>query len=169
MRAAIALGSNLASSFGDPAANLQEATHRLRAFGEVAAVSSFRETDPVGFTDQPRFTNAALLLTTHLGPLPLLRTLLEVEKSMGRDRRIDTSPKGPRIIDLDLLLYEVDGLEEHTHSLVLNDPDLVLPHPEMHRRAFVLEPLAEIAPDLVHPVLQQTISALLTSLVAHTN
>ncbi len=158
MRAAIALGSNLPSPFGDPAANLREAVHRLRGLGEVTAVSSFYVTDPVGFAEQPRFTNAALLLSTGLGPLPLLHALLETEKGMGRDRRQDLPPKGPRVIDLDLLLYE----DDRSHSLILNDPDLVLPHPALHCRRFVLEPLAEIAPDLWHPVLQQPVAALLS-------
>jgi 2-amino-4-hydroxy-6-hydroxymethyldihydropteridine diphosphokinase len=126
----------------------------------VSAVSSFRSTAPVGYLDQPRFTNAAALLETDLGPLPLLRELLAIERAMGRDR--GTSPaKGPRVIDLDLLLYSGEG-----HPAVLHDPDLILPHPAMHERRFVLEPLAEIAPGLVHPVLEKTIARLLAELMA---
>lgn len=157
MLAAIALGSNLSSTYGDPAENLREAVHRLRDLGQVTAVSSFFETDPVGYTDQPRFTNAAAVLDTELGPLDLLGRLLEIERSMGRLRGTDVPAKGPRIIDLDVLLYD-DG---YGHSLILDDPDLQLPHPEMHRRRFVLEPLAEIAPEMVHPVLKQRVIDLL--------
>lgn len=156
MRAAVALGSNLPSQFGDPAANLQEALHRLRQLGEVCAVSSFYTTEPVGYTDQPEFTNAAAVLETSLGPLPLLRGLLAIEQAMGRVRAADQPPKGPRVIDLDLLLYA----DEQGRGLVLDEPELILPHPEMHRRSFVLEPLAEVAPDWVHPVLDARVSAL---------
>lgn len=160
MRAAIALGSNLPSRFGDPAANLAEGVHRLPDLGTVAAVSGFLSTEPVGYLDQPRFLNGAALLTTELSPVDLLRGLLAVERSMGRTRDADTPPKGPRIIDLDLLLYE----DDHGHSLILSDPELILPHPEMARRAFVLQPLAEIAPDMHHPVLERSIQELLSSL-----
>jgi 2-amino-4-hydroxy-6-hydroxymethyldihydropteridine diphosphokinase len=160
MRAAIALGSNLSSTYGDPAENLQEALHRLLDLGRVMAVSSFFETDPVGYTDQPRFINAAAVLETELGPVDLLRGLLEIERSMGRLRGTDVPAKGPRIIDLDVLLYE-DG---HGRSLIMDDPDLQLPHPEMHQRRFVLEPLAEIAPNMLHPVLKKRVVALLEEL-----
>lgn len=157
MFAALALGSNLSSRFGDPSANLREALHRLGDLGEVVAVSNFRETEPVGYRDQPCFVNAAALLRTQLDPLSLMRALLAIEHGMGRDRSADLPPKGPRVIDLDLLLYEDDA----GHSLVLDDPALVLPHPAMHERRFVLEPLAEIAPGMLHPVLQGTIADLL--------
>ena len=154
--AAIALGSNLHSSVsgvgGDRAANLREAVRRLGALGEVRAVSSFCDTAPVGLVAQPRFLNAAALLETAMEPVDLLRGMLEVERAMGRVRGV---AKGPRVIDLDLLLYgdRVDASEE-----------LVLPHPEMERRAFVLEPLAEIAPGMVHPVLRMTVSEMLAQL-----
>ncbi len=160
MPAAIALGSNLPSPFGDPAANLSEAVHRLGALGQVVAVSSFYETDPVGYTDQPRFTNAAALLATELGPLALLRALLSIEQTMGRRREIDSPPKGPRLIDLDLLLYE----DSQGRSLLLNDPELSLPHPELPFRRFVLEPLAEIAPTMRFPPANKTIRELLQNL-----
>ncbi|HSU18258.1 MAG TPA: 2-amino-4-hydroxy-6-hydroxymethyldihydropteridine diphosphokinase [Acidobacteriaceae bacterium] len=155
MLAAIALGSNLPSRFGDPAANLREALRRLVDLGEVTAVSSFRETAPVGYTDQPRFVNAAALLETDLSPLDLLHGLLGIEQAMGRVRAADTPPKGPRIIDLDLLLYG---------ELILNDPELILPHPALHERRFVLEPLAEIAPEMQHPILHRSINELLQHL-----
>ena len=151
-RTAIALGSNLPSRFGAPADNLHEAVRRLGDLGQVLAVSSFYATVPVGYVDQPDFVNAAVLLQTDLGPLPLLHALLALEHSMGRDRSPALPAKGPRIIDLDLLLYS---------DLILADPELTLPHPAMHERRFVLEPLAEIAPDWTHPVLQQTMQEIL--------
>lgn len=162
MIAAVALGSNLASTWGEPAANLREALHRLAALGEVTAVSRFYETEPVGLLEQPRFTNAAALLETSLGPLPLMRELLAIERAMGRVRAADQPRKGPRCIDLDLLLYADEG----SGSLILNDPDLTLPHPAMHERRFVLEPLAEIAPAMEHPVLRKSVAELLTVLIA---
>ena len=160
MLAAIALGSNLPSLWGDPSATLREALHRLGGLGTVTAVSCFHETEPVGLREQPRFTNAAALLATNLGPLPLMRALLAVEEAIGRVRSAQTPRKGPRAIDLDLLLYT----DEHGRSLTLNDPDLALPHPAMHLRRFVLEPLAEIAPNMLHPGLQRTIRQLLAEL-----
>jgi len=154
--AAIALGSNLGSEFGDRAANLREAVERLRGLGEVKSVSSMYDTEPVGYRDQPRFLNAALLLETELPPQELLRGLLGVEHSMGRDRSAVMEKgailKGPRVIDLDLLLYG---------QVVMATEELSLPHPAMQERRFVLEPLAEIAPKMVHPVLGLTVGELL--------
>ncbi len=152
--AAIALGSNLASQVGDREANLRAALDRLAALGTVTAVSTFHETDPVGYLDQPRFLNAAALLRTTLPPLELLRSLLAIEQSLGRDRSA-TVDKGPRTLDLDLLLYD---------DAVLDTPELTLPHPAMSQRRFVLAPLAEIAPRLLHPVLHRTIGQLLDEL-----
>src|ERR1700753_3770356 len=156
MLAAIALGSNLSSRFGAPADNLREAIHRLDDLGPVTAVSRFHETEPVGFTQQPRFLNAVALLETEVSPLDLLRGLLAIEHSMGRDRA-KSPPKGPRIIDLDLLLYG---------DLVLDDAALTLPHPWLHERRFVLAPLAEVAPNWVHPTLELSILQLLQALPA---
>ena len=159
MTTAIALGSNLPSTFGSPEANLREALHRLSALGHLTAVSSFHATDPLGYLDQPRFLNAAAILDTALTPLDLLHALLAIEHAMGRDRS-NAPPKGPRIIDLDLLLYTSDqGIPE-----ILTTPDLTLPHPSLHERRFVLAPLAEIAPSLQHPTLHRTITDLLASL-----
>ena len=149
--AAIALGSNLESRFGDREANLLEAVRRIEAVGEVRAVSSFYDTEPVGFVDQPRFLNGALLLETELGPQELMRGLLGVERAMGRER-VGAVAKGPRVIDLDLLLYG---------DWVLWAEDLILPHPRIPERRFVLEPLAEIAPEWVHPVRGVTVGELL--------
>jgi 2-amino-4-hydroxy-6-hydroxymethyldihydropteridine diphosphokinase len=152
--AAIALGSNLASQYGDCAANLHQAVKRVRDLGHIRAVSSFYDTAPVGYTEQPRFLNAAILLETRLEPLPLMRALLEIERTMGRDRA--TSPaKGPRLIDLDLLLMD---------DVILATPELTLPHPAMAQRRFVLGPLAEIAPQMIDPVSGRTIARLLASL-----
>ena len=153
--AAIALGSNLESRFGDREANLREAVRRIEALGEVRTVSSFYDTEPVGYREQPRFVNGAMLLRTELGPQELMRKLLDIERAMGRDRE-NAIPKGPRVIDLDLLLYG---------DWVLWAEDLILPHPRMEERRFVLEPLAEIAPEWVHPVLGLTVRELLGRLV----
>lgn len=154
MLAAIALGSNLHSRFGAPAGTLREAIRRLDDLGTVTAVSRFHDTEPVGYADQPRFVNAAVLLETQVSPVDLLRGLLAIEHSMGRDRA-SAPPKGPRIIDLDLLFYD---------GLVLDDPALTLPHPSMHERRFVLAPLAEIAPAWEHPTLHRSIRELLHAL-----
>lgn len=152
--AAIALGSNLDSEFGDRAANLRTGIERVGALGRVVAVSDFYDTAPVGYLDQPRFLNAALLLETEQQPLQLLEGLLGIERAMGRDRSA-TVAKGPRVIDLDLLLF---GDE------VMETPSLTLPHPAMRERQFVLEPLAEIAGDIIDPVTRQSIKQLLTAL-----
>lgn len=146
----IALGSNL----GDRAATLHAALERLGALGTVEAVSPFLETDPVGYTEQPRFLNAAARLRTTLSPEDVLRGLLGIEAALGRVR---TLRWGPRTIDLDLLLYD---------DMVLHDPGLSLPHPRLHERRFVLEPLAAIAPDAVHPLLHRAVRELLADLDA---
>jgi len=147
-KAAIALGSNL----GDREANLREALRRLGALGEVKVVSGFYDTEPVGYLDQPRFLNAAAVVETQLPPLELLAGMLATEHEMGRERLI---PKGPRVIDLDLLLYE---------DRMMSTTELTLPHPEMHVRRFVLEPLSEIAPDWRHPALNRAVRELLREL-----
>jgi 2-amino-4-hydroxy-6-hydroxymethyldihydropteridine diphosphokinase len=134
----VGLGANL----GDREATLRAALEELgrRPGVRVVAVSSFRETDPVGYLDQPRFLNGAAAIETELPPRELLATLLDVERELGRTRE---GPRfGPRTIDLDLLL--VDGVE-------LDEPGLTLPHPRLHERAFALAPLAELDPDLVVP------------------
>ncbi len=149
-RAYLSLGSNL----GDRVANLREAISRLREAGTVARVSSLYETEPVEMKEQPWFVNCVVELRTTLPPLVLMRTLLDVEKAMGRER---TQPKGPRKIDLDLLLYDDE---------TVNTEELTLPHPAMHERRFVLVPLAEIAPLAIHPESRKTAWQLLEMLPA---
>ena len=152
--AAIALGSNLPSQWGDREATLREAVDHVAKLGKVRAVSSFYDTAPVGYADQPNFLNGALLLETELEPLELMRALLAIEHAMGRDRS-SVLEKGPRIIDLDLLLME---------DVVLDTAELTLPHPAMAERRFVLQPLAEIAPAMVDPLTACTVSELLARL-----
>ena len=147
----VALGSNL----GDKEANLRRALELLQQRGvEVVKTSSFICTEPYGVTDQPQFLNGVCEVRTSLEPLELLHTLLDIEQKMGRVR---LRHWGERNIDLDLLLYE---------DVVMDTPQLKLPHPDMQNRDFVLLPLAEIAPELVHPTLQKTISELVICLSA---
>jgi 2-amino-4-hydroxy-6-hydroxymethyldihydropteridine diphosphokinase len=137
-RVYVALGSNL----GEREQMLRSALEELAAEPgvELVACSSFRETDPVGFLEQPRFLNAAAVLATELGARELLGRLLDVERRLGRTRT--GPPLGPRTIDLDLLLYGAETIAE---------PGLQVPHPRLHERRFVLEPLVELEPDLVVP------------------
>lgn len=141
----VALGSNL----GDRQGNLNRAVELLQQHGvEVLKVSTFIETEPYGVTDQPRFLNGACMVKTELSPLELLRLLLSVEEEMGRVR---LRHWGERNIDLDLLLYE---------GVIMDTEELRLPHPDMANRDFVMLPLAELAPSLIHPVLQKTMQEL---------
>ncbi len=146
----LSLGSNI----GDRMANLHAAITALGALGKVTAVSSFYETEPVEYTQQPWFVNCAVALETEKMPKQFLSALLKIERDMGRSRKI-SGRKGPRPIDIDILLYG---------SSVIDTPSLQIPHPAMHQRRFVLQPLAEIAPEERHPVLKKTVRELRDSL-----
>jgi 2-amino-4-hydroxy-6-hydroxymethyldihydropteridine diphosphokinase len=144
----LSLGSNL----GDRAANLAHAIDGLPAVGvHVVKRSSIYETEPVDFLGQPWFLNCVVEAETDLEPLPLLRALQGIERGMGSRKLI---PRGPRIIDLDILFYG---------EVVIHDQEIEIPHPRLCDRRFVLVPLAEIAPRLQHPVLRETIQALLSA------
>jgi 2-amino-4-hydroxy-6-hydroxymethyldihydropteridine diphosphokinase len=144
----VSLGSNL----GDRRANLQEALRQLGEIGEIKAASSYYETAPVDFTRQPDFLNIAVALETDKMPRQLIHALQEIERALGRKRTSAAANiKGPRTIDIDILLFGAS---------IIETPELTIPHPRMHERRFVLEPLAEIAPDLRHPVLKRTMREL---------
>ncbi len=144
-RAFISAGTNL----GDRKANLDFAVSSLERGGAVERISSCFETEPVGFLEQPWFLNQAIALETHLTPSGLLELCQEIELSRGRIR---TFPNAPRTLDLDILFYG---------NVIVHLENLIIPHPRIPERRFVLEPMAEIAPDFVHPVLKKSIRSLL--------
>ena len=147
----LGLGSNL----GDREKNIKEAVRQLQESGIAGEmrISSIYETEPEGVKDQPLFLNAILKIETDLSPRDLLGMLQAVERRLGRKK---VRKWGPRTIDLDILLYG---------DLVLREEDLEIPHPLLAKRSFVLDPLAEIAPEIVHPRLKMTISALRDNLL----
>jgi len=142
----IALGTNL----GDRLANLHAALRSLPPAVTVTDESHVYETPPWGYEDQPAFLNMVVKAETDLEPESLLEYLKQLEMELGREQNFRW---GPRLIDLDILFYD---------DRVLDSPPLVIPHPRLHERAFVLVPLADVAPDFVHPVLDRSISDLLS-------
>ena len=144
----LSLGTNL----GDRLANLRKALRALAPGVRILSESRVYETPAWGYEDQPPFLNMAVKAETDLDPHPLLTRLKDLERELGRT---PTFRWGPRLIDIDILFY---------NDLILELPDLIIPHPRLQERAFVLVPLRDIAPDFVHPVLRKTITELLASL-----
>jgi len=143
----LALGSNL----GERLENLKEAIASLSPQMMVKAKSHVYETPPWGYEDQPPFLNQVLKAQTYLQPEPLLKHIKRLEIALGRKASF---PNGPRLIDIDILFYD---------DLVLNTPALTLPHPRLHERGFVLLPLMDIAPDLVHPLTNKSVREMIAS------
>ena len=144
----LALGTNI----GNKRRNMITAAALLaERVGDVLALSGFYETEPWGFQSENTFLNAALQLDTSLSPLELLKATQEIEIEMGRTQK-SNGAYHDRIIDIDILLYD---------NLALQTPELSLPHPLMHERLFVMEPLAEIAPNVIHPVFKKPVISLL--------
>ncbi len=152
----IGLGANIAGPAGGPEATLAAAAARLGRLGQIRARSSLYSTAPMGVADQPRFVNAVVALETEMQPRELLGSLLAIEREFGRDRKAEVR-NGPRALDLDILLYGAQQISE---------PGLEIPHPRLSERAFVLAPLAEIAPDATDPRSGRTAKELLVALRA---
>lgn len=148
----LSLGSNV----GDRLATIQAAITQIANSGRVTAVSSVYETEPVDFAAQPWFLNCVVKLETEKMPSQLLPLMLKIERQHGRNRSTEHG-KGPRTLDIDILLFG---------NSVIKTKDLTVPHPAMHQRRFVLEPLAEISPGVRHPILKNTIKELLQALPA---
>jgi 2-amino-4-hydroxy-6-hydroxymethyldihydropteridine diphosphokinase len=140
----LSLGSNL----GDRRANLKKALRLMGERVEIVKVSSVYDTNPVGVGEQPRFLNLMCRVNTDIGPVQMLSLIKGIESSMGRDLSLKDAP---RVIDIDIILYG---------DTIMEAPDLIIPHPRMRERAFVLVPFAEIAPEVVHPVSGERIDEL---------
>ena len=141
----LALGSNI----GNRLSNLKAAVLNLTPQMTVKQKSSVYETPPWGFTEQDAFLNQVVKVTTYLEPEPLLRHLKRMETALGR---VPNFQNGPRVIDIDILFFD---------NTIINTPPLMIPHPRLHERAFVLVPFAEIEPDFIHPILQRPINKIL--------
>lgn len=149
MHVYFSLGTNL----GDKEQNLRLAVQNIEErIGKAISLSAFYATAPWGFTSENTFLNAALCVETQLSPLEILKITQEIEHEMGRTHKSVNGAYSDRVIDIDLLLYD---------DLVLDTPELKLPHPLMQERDFVMRPLAEIVPEVVHPVFKKTIRELL--------
>ncbi len=146
----IALGSNI----GSLEDNLNKAVKKLAEFSKVEKISSFYTTKPQGFLDQADFLNGVCLIETEFSPQDLLKKLKEIEKGMGRKK---TFKDGPRIIDLDIIYYD---------DIVLNTPNLTIPHPRAHERMFVMKGMLEIAPKHLHPILKITTEKIIENNIA---
>lgn len=154
MRIYLGLGTNL----GDKELNLRVAVQKIEErIGKVISLSAFYATAPWGFSSDNAFLNAAVCIETTLSPLEVLFESQSIEREMGRTHKSVNGVYSDRVIDVDLLLYD---------DLILDTPTLKLPHPLMQERAFVMEPLAEIAPDVMHPVLNKTMQELYRTLVS---
>ncbi|MBI2541443.1 2-amino-4-hydroxy-6-hydroxymethyldihydropteridine diphosphokinase [Candidatus Woesearchaeota archaeon] len=140
----VGIGSNI----GHKEENIRKAVDLIKEKCKILKKSSLYETEPVGYREQDWFLNCAIEIETKLEPLELLEFLQSIEKKMGRIKKIKN---GPRIIDMDILFYD---------NLFINEKNLIIPHPRLHERLFVLEPLKEIAPYFVHPVLNRKIKEL---------
>lgn len=143
-RVYIGLGSNI----GNRKKNLEIALKEIAKISVIKNQSKIHETEPVEYKNQNKFLNIAIEIDTKLSPHELLKKLQEIEQKMGRTKDVE---KGPRVIDLDILLY---------NNEIINKPTLKIPHPSMHQRSFVLDPLSEIAPQIKHPALNKTINEL---------
>lgn len=145
----LGLGTNL----GDKEANLNIAMAEIRKrVGEILSLSAYYITEPWGFDSKNAFLNAVCKISTSLSPLDVLLTTQSIEKDLGRMKKSVNGQYSDRPIDIDILLYD---------DIVLDSPNLTIPHPLMHKRTFVMEPLSEIAPELVHPVLHKSMKEIL--------
>jgi len=147
----ISVGSNI----GDKLDNCRSGIEALTRFGEnlLEKVSGFYRTEPVDFKDQDWFVNAAVKITTRLDPLSLLKELQSIQLSAGRKK--NSVRFGPRILDLDIIFFD---------DRIINTPDLIVPHPRMHKRRFVLQPICDIDPGIIHPMIKKNMQDLLDSL-----
>ena len=144
----LSLGSNI----GDKKQNIEIAKKHLQnECGNITLVSDYFETEPWGFSSENNFINIALELETKLSPIGLLNKVLNIEKEIGRVRIKNAKTYNDRLIDIDIVFYENE---------IINTPDLIIPHPLMHKRLFVLQPLSQIIPDFIHPIFKKSIKHL---------